>query len=161
MTCIVNPGAPLATTATPRVGEDQKVRRRLSAFDERSFARERVATHLHPSGGRIAVERAERQRDHGRALVDVFEQRACGVRLLRGKREVGCHGPEQRRRARGASQFLEDQHDFAQSRLRRLGAEGREALAGQGAPQCRYGLGIVRALQGLVGRPVPGKKFAH
>ena len=133
----------------------------MSAFDERSLARERVATRLHPTGGRIAVERTKRQRDHGRALVNVFEQGARSVRLLPAKGEVGCHGPEQGRGARGASQFLEDQHDFAQPGFAGRRAKGCEALAGQTAPQCRYVLGIFGALQGLVGRPVPCKEFAH
>ena len=68
MACIVKPGASLATTATPAgdVGEDQEMRRRLRAFDERQLSRQRVAAHVDPARGRVAVEGAERQRNRSR-----------------------------------------------------------------------------------------------
>ncbi len=85
MACIFKPGGVACDHRDARglAGEDEKMRRRLRAFDKRNLSRQRVVAHLDPAGGRVAVERAERHRDHRLALMQVFEQRARGIRLLR------------------------------------------------------------------------------
>ena len=101
------------------------------------------------------------QEAHGRAreYAQAERVRVQALQLERVELEslrLAWAGRVQAKRARFLETQARELHGFSARR-----AEGREALAGQGAPQCRYGLGIVRALQRLVGRPVPGKKFAH
>ena len=117
-----------------RIGEDEKMRRRLRAFDERQLcprsASPRISTRpaagspsKAPSASATAALPWWRSSSSARAAFD------CCV----GKREIGRHGAEQRRRARGASQLLEHQHDFAQSGLARHRSRARR---GPGRP-CR------------------------
>ena len=123
--------------ASGRPGEDEEMRRRLSAFDKRHFSPQRVAMHGDTTRGRVAIEGAERQRNGRVALVKIFEQGARRVRWLRRKREVGRYRAEQRRRAGGAPQLLEHEDDFAQSDPGGIRTERRKTLPRHGGPQLR------------------------
>ena len=127
VTCIFNPGAPLATTATPagRAGDDQKVCRRLGAFDKRDFSPQRLASQSRawPADG-IAIEgaRAPKQSwpcpgvDLRAGRAQVFDCCAASARLAAMAPSSGA-GHE----ARPSS--LENQQDFAQARLAGVGAQ--------------------------------------
>ena len=152
---IVKPGASLATIgdAGRRLGEDEKMRRRLRALDERQPSR---------TARRRARRPGRRPDRHRRRRAPAQPSPCPGADLPAGraprsmagrKREVGGDRAEQRRRARGAAQLLEHQHDFAQSALGGIGTERRKPLPSHGRPQLRNRLGVAGILHGPVGRP--------
>ena len=153
--CILNPGAPLATIATP-AGASVKMRKCVAvcapstneAFPHN--ASPRISTR---PGGPVAVEGAKRQRNRRLALVKIFEQRARGVRLLVASARLAANRAEQRRRARGASQFLEHEHDFAEPDLGGIGAKRGEAMPRHVPPQRRDGMRTPGLFDCIIGRP--------
>ena len=77
-----------------------------------------------------------------------------------GKREIGRHRAKQRRRARGASELLEHEHDFAQARFGHVGPERTQTLIREPSPHGGDGLRFTGAFNCAFRRPARSEEFA-